>query len=176
MSTMFGPPLFPITPDEMRGEWTFATYTAGTFDVAPFSVLALDIPHKGGRTMGLRVTDGRSTIAYLSDHSPHDIGPGDDGLGALHPAAVQLADGVDLLIHDAQYTADELPAKATWGHAAADYCVTLANHCGARRVALFHHDPSRVDADVRALRDASAARANPGVDIDVAIEGAVVDL
>ena len=38
-----------------------------------------------------------------------DVGPGDDGLGALHPAAVALAEGVDLLLHDAEYTTDELP-------------------------------------------------------------------
>jgi ribonuclease BN (tRNA processing enzyme) len=93
----------------------------------------------------------------------------------LHPAAVELAEGVDLLIHDAQYTAAELPAKATWGHSAAPYCVNLAHHCGARRVLLFHHDPSRSDAQVDALRDELAATAD-GLAVDVGREGMAIVL
>jgi phosphoribosyl 1,2-cyclic phosphodiesterase len=169
-----GPPLFPITPLDLRGSWQFSTYGEGTFEVGPFTVLAREIPHTGGRTMGLRVSDGRAAIAYLSDHSPHDIGPGADGFGELHPAALELATDVDVLIHDAQYTAAELPARATWGHAAAQYCVTLANHCNAKQVVLFHHDPSRTDQQVKALRDDLAA--TTAADIAIAIENSVINL
>lgn len=176
VTSIFGPPLFPITPGELRGEWTFETYDAGTFQVGAFSVLAREIPHKGGRTMGLRVSDGRSSIAYLSDHAPHEIGPGADGLGALHPAALELARDVDVLIHDAQYTAAELPAKRSWGHAAADYSATLAGRAGARRVLLYHHDPARTDAEVMRVADDVAGRAPTGVEVTVAVEGAVIEL
>lgn len=174
LSRAMGPPLFPITPLSLRGAWTFSTYGEGRFDAGPFSVLAREIPHTGGRTMGLRISDGRSTIAYLSDHSPHDIGPGDDGLGELHPAAVELVTDVDLLLHDAQYTSAELPARRTWGHAAAQYCVTLGVQCRARRVMMFHHDPSRTDDEVRAIRDELAA-AND-IDVEIATEGATIVL
>ncbi len=172
---MMSPPLFPIDHRGLRGEWTFSTYGADTFEAGAFTVTAREIPHPGGRTMGLRITDGRSTIAFLSDHAPHDIGPGNDGLGALHPAAVELADGVDVLIHDAQYTAAELPAKATWGHSAAPYCINLARHCGAQRVLLFHHDPSRTDDQVDAVRNELAATAG-GIDVGIAREGMTVVL
>lgn len=147
------PPMFPITPDDLRGDWTFENYDEGTFEAEGFTITAREIPHKGGRTMGLRVSDGRSTLAYLSDHSPHDLGPGDDGLGWLHPAAVELAQGADMLLHDAQYTAHELPTRRTWGHAAADYCVTLGAACDVKTVVLFHHDPSRTDDQVEAMSE-----------------------
>jgi phosphoribosyl 1,2-cyclic phosphodiesterase len=171
---LMGPPLFPITPSGLRGEWRFTTYDEGTFDVAGFTVLAREIPHKGGRTMGLLVSDGRSSVAYLSDHSPHDVGPGGDGLGELHPAATGLVTGVDLLLHDAQFTAAELPERASWGHAAAQYCVTLAQHCDVGRVLLFHHDPSRTDDQVAALRDQLAAVNDMAV--EVAVEGDIIQL
>jgi ribonuclease BN (tRNA processing enzyme) len=174
LTRLMSPPLFPIAPTQLRGEWTFSSYGAESFEAGGFSVVARDIPHKGGRTMGLRITDGRSTIAYLSDHAPHDVGPGDDGLGALHPAAVELATEVDLLIHDSQYTGAELPARASWGHCAADYGVTLAAHCRARRLLLFHHDPSRTDDEVWALCEALSPP--PDVTVDVAVEGTVVEL
>jgi len=174
LSRVMAPPLFPITPLDLRGTWQFSTYGEGKLDVGPFSILAREIPHTGGRTMGLRVSDGRSAIAYLSDHSPHDIGPGADGLGDLHSAAIELATDVDVLIHDAQYTTAELPSRSGWGHAAAQYCVTLARHCNAKRVMLFHHDPTRTDAQVHSLRDELAAINR--VEVEIAIENSTITL
>jgi phosphoribosyl 1,2-cyclic phosphodiesterase len=174
LSKAMAPPMFPILPTDLRGDWTFETYDETTFDAEGFTVTAREIPHKGGRTMGLRVSDGRSSLAYLSDHSPHDIGPGDDGLGALHPAAVELADGVDLLIHDAQYTAHELPARIHWGHAAANYSVTLGAACNVGRVLLFHHDPSRTDDQVFAMGEQLQREGGPLV--QVAVERTVIAL
>jgi phosphoribosyl 1,2-cyclic phosphodiesterase len=168
------PPTFPIVPSDLRGDWTFEAYDEGTFETEGFTVLAREIPHKGGRTMGLRVSDGTSSLAYLSDHSPHDIGPGEDGLGELHPAAMELADGVDLLIHDAQYTEHELPARRDWGHAAANYSVTLGRACNVGRVLLFHHDPSRTDDQVMAMGE--QLRVDGGPIVEVAIERTVISL
>jgi ribonuclease BN (tRNA processing enzyme) len=123
--------------------------------------------------MGLRVTDGRHTIAYLSDHAPHTVGPGDDGLGEMHATALELADGADVLFHDAQYTVEELPTRFTWGHAAAPYCVRLAERCGVGTVVLFHHDPNRTDDQVRAL---AAELRSETVEIRIAVEGEHIQL
>ena len=174
LSRMMSPPLFPITPTELLGDWTFGSYDEGTFVAGGFTVRAREIPHTGGRTMGLRISDGTHTIAYLSDHSPQSLGPGADGLGLVHEAAMDLARDVDLLIHDAEYTADELVAKGTWGHAAAQYCLTLADACNARRVQLFHHDPSRTDAQLIAMRDDLAA--SNRVRVEIACEGDTIVL
>lgn len=174
LTRLMSPPLFPITPEQLRGSWTFGTYDERTFAAEGFTITAREIPHTGGRTMGLRVSDGRTTLAYLSDHSPHDVGPGEDGLGDLHPAALELADGVDLLIHDAQYTAHELPQRRTWGHAAADYAVTLGRAAGVGRVLLFHHDPSRTDEQVMAM--CAALHTDDGPPVEVAVEGMVIVL
>lgn len=174
LSRAMAPPLFPITPLGLRGEWRVGSYDEGTFEAEGFEVAAREIPHKGGRTMGLRVSDGHSSIAYLSDHAPHALGPGPSGVGELHPAALDLVEGVDLLLHDAQYTSHELPAKATWGHAAAEYGVELGERCGVGQVLLFHHDPSRTDDQVEALRDHLADGA--AVPLDAAVEGMVIRL
>lgn len=104
LQRVMAPPHFPITPGELRGRWTLRGIEPGEHQIEQFAVTALEIPHKGGRTFGYRVSDGTSAVAYLSDHQPTTFGPGDDGVGAYHDAARHLADGVDLLIHDAQYT------------------------------------------------------------------------
>ncbi len=64
---------------------------------------------------------------------------------------LDLCDGVDLLIHDAQYTVEEFPEKSTWGHCTVDYAVHVAKEAGARRLALFHHDPTHHDDAVDSI-------------------------
>ena len=63
-----------------------------------------------------------------------------------------LADA-DLVIHDAQYTASEFPAKRGWGHSAVEYAVETAVSVGVGRLALFHHDPMRNDEAIDRLVD-----------------------
>lgn len=169
-----GPPLFPIGPEKLRGSWTFETYDAGEFEVDGFGVLALEIPHSAGRTMGLRVSDATGSVTYMPDHSPQTAGLGDAGVGVVHDAARALAAGVDLLLHDAQYTRAELAVKSTWGHAAADYTAHLAAAAGARRALLFHHDPWRTDPEVAQICDDVSRRTGFGV--EVAREGMVLDI
>jgi ribonuclease BN (tRNA processing enzyme) len=167
------PPNFPITPGQLRGTWRFGGLEEGVHDIAGFEVLAREIPHKGGRTFGYRVSDGRSSFAYLSDHCPTSLGSGPAGLGELHPAALALADGCDLLIHDAQYLDEELAEKANFGHSAASYPVALAEAASVPSVLLFHHDPPRTDDAIDAL---VARYANAPVDVEGARQGSVIDL
>lgn len=152
LSRMMSPPLFPIWPKDLRGDWTFGDVPAAAFSegaaIEGFTVVARDIPHKGGRTLGYRISDGHGSLAYLPDHCPTALGPGADGLGEVHQAALELADGVDVLIHDAHLRAEEVPALGSYGHAAGEYAVTLAERAGAKSVALFHHRPDRTDDQV----------------------------
>jgi phosphoribosyl 1,2-cyclic phosphodiesterase len=176
LSRTMSPPNFPITPRQLRGDWAFRTVDEGHHRIEGFDVLAAEIPHKGGRTFGYRVRDAHGrTLAYLPDHAPHALGTDDSELGRLHEAALALTAGVDLLVHDAQYTRDELPSRAGFGHSAAPYAAVLASAAGARRVLLSHHDPARTDDAVEAIARRVAAD-HPMVLVDGATEGMVIDL
>jgi phosphoribosyl 1,2-cyclic phosphodiesterase len=166
------PPHFPITPRGLRGDWTFGAVAPGTFKADGFTVEAREVPHKGGRTFGYRVSDGHSSVAYIPDHCPTALGPGPEGWGEYHPDALALAAGADLLIHDAFLRPEEVPALGSFGHPAADYAVSLARRAGAGRVLLAHHKPDRTDGELDAL--AARFRADPHV--AVAAEGQVIDL
>jgi phosphoribosyl 1,2-cyclic phosphodiesterase len=169
------PPHFPMTPRQLRGSWAFDTLAPGEWESEGFTVLACEIPHKGGRTFGYRVSDGHSTLTYMPDHCPTSFGPGPDGCGEYHPAALELAEKTDALIHDAQLlTYEELETEARFGHAAADYAVALGACASAREVLLFHHRPDRTDEalDELARRFDSAA----GVAVRVAAQDTVLEL
>jgi phosphoribosyl 1,2-cyclic phosphodiesterase len=157
LARMMSPPFFPISPSQLRGSWEFGLVPSTPFDAEGFHVTPLEIPHKGGRTLGYRVTDGHSVLAYLPDHCPTSLGDGPDGMGEYHEAAVELARDADLLVHDSHLRAEEVAAEGSFGHAAAEYAVGLGAKAGARRVALFHHRPERddeaVDETVRRFAD-----------------------
>jgi phosphoribosyl 1,2-cyclic phosphodiesterase len=166
------PPHFPITPSGLRGEWSFCSLVPGAFKAEGFTVEAREVPHKGGRTFGYRVSDGRSAIAYIPDHCPTVLGPGPEGWGEYHPAALDLAADVDLLIHDSFLLPDEVAAEASFGHPAADYAVGLAQRAGARHVLLTHHKPDRTDDAL----DALAARFRFDPRVTVAAQGQLITL
>jgi phosphoribosyl 1,2-cyclic phosphodiesterase len=164
------PPVFPISPTQLRGDWSFTAMKPGEYEIEGHRVLALEIPHKGGRTFGFRIDDGSRSIAYLSDHSPTSEGDGPHGLGEYHDNAVRLADGVDLLIHDSQYTREEFEVRFDWGHCSWEYPIELAREAGAKRIMLFHHDPGHDDDMLDALSNGLPSTAF------LAVEGTVIDV
>jgi phosphoribosyl 1,2-cyclic phosphodiesterase len=58
---------------------------------------------------------------------------------------VELARGADLLVHDAQYTAEELQKRRGWGHSSFDQAIHVAEMAGVKSLALTHHDPEHDD-------------------------------
>jgi ribonuclease BN (tRNA processing enzyme) len=171
LERIMSPPYFPVGPTQLRGSWTFATIAPGEHHIEGFTVLAREIPHKGGRTFGYRISDQRSTLTYMPDHCPTTLGPGPDGFGVYHPAAIELARNTHVLVHDAQLFPDELAAEADFGHAVGDYAVQLARSAHARHVALFHHRYDRTD---QALDTLAQRLGSPAV--SVASEGTVLEL
>jgi len=91
----------------------------------------------------------------------------------------EFVSGADLLIHDAQYTAEEYPAKVGWGHSSVEYVVNLGRFAQVKKVALTHHDPLRDDdaidrlvANIQAkLRENASS-----LDVFAAVEGQVVEV
>jgi hypothetical protein len=53
----------------------------------------------------------------------------------IDPRLVDLARDADLLVHDAQYTAEELQKRRGWGHSSFDQAIQLAEMAGVKRLA-----------------------------------------
>lgn len=139
------PPYFPVTVSDLPGDIRFHDCESGVFRLGKADVLVREIPHLG-RTFGYRVSVDGASVAYMSDHQQ----PLDGGNG-IADTVLELAEGVDLLIHDAQFTPDEFSLKRNWGHCTTEYAAWVAKEAGVRRLALFHHDPARTDDELDAL-------------------------
>jgi phosphoribosyl 1,2-cyclic phosphodiesterase len=152
LARVMSPPHFPVGPDQLAGDWRFATIPEGERQIEGFTVLAREVPHGGGRTFGYRISDGHSALCYVPDHAPTVLGDGPEGHGEYHQAALELASGVDVLVHDAHFLSrQELDDQGFSGHSVADYAAGLGRAAGARTVALFHHHPDRTDSELDQL-------------------------
>jgi len=164
------PPYFPVRASELGGDVRFIDATRDTFVVGSRKVMVRPVPHKGP-TVGYRIEGARNSVAYISDHqAPLSLDTVDEGV-------LELADGVDALIHDSQYTSAEFQKKNDWGHCTLDYALLVAREAKAKRLVTFHHDPAHSDDDLDRLTAALQESAGDcDVDVLAAKEGLVLDL
>jgi phosphoribosyl 1,2-cyclic phosphodiesterase len=161
------PPYFPVRIGDLIGDIRFHTADGDDFVVGDAKVRSRYVPHIGA-TLGYRVDFGGTTVCYISDHQQ----PLDGSLG-IADEVLELADGADLLIHDAQFTQDEFAAKSHWGHCTIEYALHVAHEAGVKRLALFHHDPAHSDdiIDDIVIRSRDAASRLDVEEVVAAAEG-----
>ena len=165
------PPYFPVQYSDLQGDVRFCAVADADFEIGPAKVKVRPVPHVGP-TVGYRVDWAGASVAYVSDHQAPL------GLDTVADSVLELCDGVDLLIHDAQYTPAEFFEKPTWGHCTMEYALLVARLAGARRLALFHHDPGHSDHQLDALHEEVRAAAGRSGSLDVigASEGLQIHL
>ncbi len=166
------PPFFPIHMGQFQGTINFHELDGSEkFAVGPIEVTARSVPHIG-HTLGYRIEADGAVVAYLSDHQA----PMDRRSVGEHVLA--LCDGADLVVHDAQYSNQEFDALPDWGHSTVDYAVHVAAEAGARRLALFHHDPAHDDSviDTMLAHAQHLASGVPTLEVSAASEGTTIDL
>ncbi len=113
---------------------------------ARMSTLELEHP---SFSYGFRLEVGGKVFVYASDGAYP--APGGD---VAHDPAQKFVDffqGADLVVFDAQFSLAESMEKRAWGHSSAIVGVELAARAGAKRLAMFHHDPSATDARLEHL-------------------------
>ncbi len=147
-------PHFPVGLDAMRAGLSFAAMAAGSVvrvgGGGAATVRAAAAKHPNG-CLAYRVDgDGRSLV-YATD-TEHD------GSGRVDGDLLELARGADLLVYDAQYTADEYAARRGWGHSTAEEGARLAEAAGVGQLVLYHHDPTHDDWQIARIEAATRAR------------------
>ncbi len=166
------PPMFPVRLADFAGAVTFESRAGGTIDHGPLRVTIRAVQHNGA-TNGYRIDDPRSghSVAYISDHQQPTLDS-----THIDNAALELCDGVDVLIHDAQYDNAEFAVRQSWGHSTIEYAVEVAARSGAKHLCLFHHDPSHNDEWIaNAVAEATGIAAGRFT-VSAAIEGESINL
>jgi phosphoribosyl 1,2-cyclic phosphodiesterase len=156
-------PLFPGETGIFKADIEFRDFHSGAvLEPHPGVTLRTAPLNHSGRATGYRLEYRGCSIAYITDteHQP----------GQLDPHVMALADGVDLLIYDGNYTDEEFVARAGWGHSTWQEGVRILAAAGAKQLAIFHHDPDHSDEFLDDVQAQATARHSGAI---VAAEGMV---
>ncbi len=134
---------FPVPLDQMGATFAFHEPAEAAFVEGASRVTSYRHNHPGGAYTYRIERDGKVLVFCT------DIEHGD----ALDPNVVDLAHEADLLIHDAQYTPEELGQKKGWGHSSWEQAVEVGRRARVKRLVLTHHDPDHDDAFLRRVEE-----------------------
>ena len=138
---------FPVPFDALRAHIEFVVHKPmQPFDAAGLEVTLIRQAHLHG-SYGYRFEKGGKAVVYSTDaeHKTDDMDFGEDLFQVFFKDA-------DLVICDTMYSlADMMSLKQDSGHSSNIVAVDLCHAAGARRLALFHHEPSYSDADIQQM-------------------------
>jgi phosphoribosyl 1,2-cyclic phosphodiesterase/DNA-binding response OmpR family regulator len=171
---------FPVPLDQCRAQIRYHDLVEGTFDIDDIKVSTHYLNHPA-LTLGYRLEADGVTVVYACDHEPHSriLATGDGRITGQDLRHAQFVERADLLIHDAQYTAEEYPAKVGWGHSSIEYVLNLGQYAHVKRIVLTHHDPLRDDDAIDCLIANAQAKLRQNassLDVFAALEGEVVEV
>jgi len=161
------PPLFPVRLAEVPARIRLHDAPEEPWQLGSATLRAAAIVHRGP-TVGYRIEEAGKVLAYLTDHEPARAAEL-PSTPAEWVSGYAIAEGADVLFHDCQYTDEEYPSRAGFGHSSARHVADFARLAGVGRLLLFHHDPNHDDDELEALRERVRERW-PG-DVDLAREG-----
>jgi phosphoribosyl 1,2-cyclic phosphodiesterase len=159
-------PLMPDMEAGFRACRTFHDFTPGdVLSLRPgLRVTTVRLRHPGD-AVGYRVEWAGASLCYITDTEHPPAGPDE--------ALLRFVAGAGVMIYDATYTEAEYKSRVGWGHSTWEAAVALADAAAVGRLVLFHHDPLRDDAALKAIARSAAGRrrgtlvAREGMNIDV---------
>lgn len=170
----FSPPLFPVYFRNLTCKLELHEIEESHFTIGPFEVQSCYVTHPGP-TLGFRIRHRRSVLTYIPDHEPA-LGPNGLLKDVRWLSGSGLAAGADILLHDAQYTAEEYTERMGWGHSSMDDAVTFAGLAGVQRLLLTHHDPLHTDQQLDAMLAALKRKFSDCLSYELAVEGMKIAL
>ncbi|MEE9536239.1 MAG: MBL fold metallo-hydrolase [Desulfobacterales bacterium] len=161
---------FPIRQVELAANIDYINLKEGSFDLGdgiqlttkylnhPLLCLGFRFEYEGKICCTAYDTEPFQNLFITDPHDPaFDAIMAHEGEAAARDEKLRLEEffaGADLLIHDAQFTQQEYEAsKRGWGHSPLEYAIKSAMRSQVKRLALFHHDPMRTDAQLDALAE-----------------------
>lgn len=149
-------PYFPIFWKQLGGHLRVEELKTLKFQIGKIPVEAAFVNHPG-ITVGYRLNTSNGIVAYLPDNEPYqrykyhageqppDTAEVVEYARRQDERIINFVQDADVLILDAQYDAEEYQTRIGWGHGCVDDVVALALRARAKRLFLFHHDPSHDD-------------------------------
>jgi phosphoribosyl 1,2-cyclic phosphodiesterase len=169
------PPLFPVRLEDIPSRVTFHDAPDEPVEIGSATIRAAKVTHQGP-TVGYRIEEAGRTLVYLPDHEPA-LGSDLLTVPASWISGHAIAQGADVLLHDAQYRSHEYPSHVGWGHSSVAATMEFAKKSDVDTVVLFHHDPYHTDDELeQLLAEAHDLWPGPEARVCLAHEGMTITL
>lgn len=166
-----GDGFFPVKFDDLKAKITYlGKLLNGTLEINGTVIDSVPLHHPQGG-IGFRFKEGNRKFVFITDNELK----GEHWDGRTPEVYAEFSRNADILVHDCQYTPDEIAERKGWGHSDYEAVFELANKAGVKKLILFHHDPTRTDSQVKKIEDLCnemAKNCNSSVEFIAAREGA----
>ena len=182
-------PFFPVSWKDLPGTIKIRELKKMEFSVGKVRVKSRFLNHPG-ICAGYRLFTKEGSIAFLPDNEPFEPLKMKlaerDGVHADRARAqavvqrsklVEFLKDTDVLILDAQYTDEKYQEHIGWGHGASSRVVSLALEARAKKLFLFHHDPSHDDRQIDEMLERArllVVESGRSLEVEAAREGAEI--
>lgn len=160
---------FPVREAELKARMEYVTLTPGQSVRVGSATVTPHLLNHPVINFGYRIECAGKSVFFTGDHEPpyNIFDKADEGYAEYQQfvdekaqAIAQGMQGVDVLIADSSYTAQEYQAKLGWGHGTFDSSIDYARNAGVRMLFCTHHEPTRSD-DALELAFEQAVTAHP---------------
>lgn len=138
---------FPVPFDWLKADIEFRTLETGReYQIGELTVAMIRQEHSHA-SYGYRFKSADGRVAIYSTDAEYKIDKMED-----ESAMADFMADADLVIADTMYSlADSVSMKEDWGHSSNIVAVDLCHEARAKRLALFHHEPTYSDADIQRM-------------------------
>jgi phosphoribosyl 1,2-cyclic phosphodiesterase len=163
---------FPVPFDWLRAKFEFVTLVPGQPHEVDGVEVETKLQHHSHGSYGYRFTDGDGRVAIYSTDSEHKLEK-----MAVEAAFIHFFREADLVVCDTMYSlADSVSMKEDWGHSSNLVAVDLCHEAKAKRLALFHHEPTYDDEDIErmhqeTIRYEELTRDGPSLEVICSYDG-----
>ena len=134
---------FPVKFSQLPSSIDFIELQEGFHTIFEgFSVLVKRHIHPG-IAYGYRLEYEGKSVVYSTDTEHFQ--------NMVDKRVVEISEGADLLIHDSQFTDEEMDFRLGWGHSTWKQSIAVAKEAKVKNLALFHMDQSRTDEQAFAI-------------------------
>ncbi len=151
----FDPDYFPIQMENMEARLEFVYLGDDPVRIGDVEV-SWEFTQHPGATLGYKIALPGKNIAYVPDNEifqgymgQPELIPQDPELQSLYQPMIDFLTGVDVLVHEAQYTPEEYGQTVHYGHSSVPNACFLAKITGVARWIVIHHDPGHSDDFLR---------------------------
>jgi phosphoribosyl 1,2-cyclic phosphodiesterase len=130
------PEYFPVPLESMGAKFNFLKLDHNELNINGTTVRVIKQNHAGD-SFGYRIEDNGKSFVFCTDLEHGDT---------VLPEIVDFCQNADLLVHDGQYTPEQLKTHKGWGHSSYEQAIEVAERAGAKKLVITHHDPEHNDA------------------------------